>query len=131
MTSVTLTGDALQAGWTEYKAQNLLVTFGGQITPWAGEAYSVTLGAHLGFNQYDSSVNGDAGSGSWGGPEFAVGGVVEVAYFPMHALKIGLNVRADSLLGGDNGAELEWQGTGAPGSSRLLVGANLLLGFHF
>ena len=131
MSSVSLTGDALKTGWTEYKASNLLVTVGGKIYPWAHEYCSVALGGHVGLNQYDSSVVGDSGTGSWGGPELAAGGTVELAYFPMHALEIAANVRVDALLGGDNSADAEWQGTGAPGSMRLVIGANVLLGFHF
>ncbi len=131
LSSVTVTGDGLQSGWTEYTAQNLLVTFGGKLYPWTHEVFSVAIGAHVGFNQYDSSVVGDAGTGSWGGPELAFGGVIELSYYPMHALEIGVNVRVDSLMGGDNSAENEWQGTGAPDNPRLLIGANLLLGFHF
>ena len=131
MSSVSVTGDGLQTGWTEYKVQNLMVTLGGKIYPFAEELWSLALGAHVGFNQYDSSVVGDVGTVSWGGPEAVLGGIFEFSYYPMHALEIGLNIRVDSLMGGDNDAEFEWQGTGAPSSSRLLVGASLLLGFHF
>ena len=132
MSSVNLTDkEALQADWDEFKASNMLVTVGAKVYPWAHEYCSVALGAHAGFNQYNSSVKGSGTEASWGGPELVAGGTVEMAYFPMHALEIAANVRVDALLGGDNSAESEWLGTGAPSSMRLVVGANLMFGFHF
>lgn len=129
--AVSLREDQLNSGWSEYTASNLLVTFGGKVYPWVHEVCSMAIAAHVGVNQYNSSVVGESGEGSWGGPELVVGGAVEFSYFPIHALEVSVNVRADQLLGGENKAELEWKGTGAPSSSRLSIGAAVQLGFHF
>ena len=129
--SVSLTQENLVAGWSEYNVSNLLVTLGAKVYPLTSEMCSVAVGIHGGINQYDSSVAGDSGNGSWGGPELTAGGTIEVSYFPMHAIEIAANVRLDALLGGDNQAELEWQGTGAPSDMRMIMGFNLLAGLHF
>jgi hypothetical protein len=129
--SVSLTQENLIAGWSEYSVSNLLVTLGAKVYPWAHEFCSVAIGAHVGLNQYDSTVVGDSGNGSWGGPELAAGGTIEFSYFPMHAIEIAANIRLDALLGGDNQAEMEWQGNGAPGDVRMIMGFNLLAGLHF
>jgi len=129
--SVSLSGDALLKGWSSYTVQNTLVTLGAKVTPWAHEFCSLGFGAHVGINQFSSSIDGDAGAGSWSGPELVVGGTLDVSYFPFHALEVGLNVRVDALLGGENTSELEWEGSGAPSSLRTIMGAGLSAAFHF